>query len=74
MLNENWYIIILATILMVVGLWHIDIGVGGMLTGYKLMGFFGSNWSPNQTYHIGIIEVIISWIGLLYFIKKESVK
>jgi len=66
MKTEKWYYLVLATIVMMLGLWHIDEGAGGLVVGYDTMNFFGIVSAPTQMFHIGFLEVIISWIALIY--------
>ena len=67
-MKRTWYYSILATILMMKGIWSIDVGAGGLIVGYNTINFFGNTFTATSVYHMGIVEIIVSWIALLYLV------
>ncbi len=65
-ISRTAYYTILATIVMMKGLWDIDVGAGCLIIGCDLVGFTGEITSATATYHLGLTEVVVAWLVLLY--------
>lgn len=77
-MTDNFKIAIamIGTMLLFTGLWFIDISFGCVIENNQgnicnLKGLFGYA-DTIQEYHIGIAQIVIAWVLLLWFLMVKS--